>query len=129
VSSAQIAALLAQLVTPTGKAAKIASLLKTGGFTLTFRALEAGTAVIDWYQLPHGVKLAKKTKAKAKPVLVASGKLTFSAAGTATIKIDLTAVGKSLLKHAKLIKLIAKDTFTPTGKTPISATKVFMLKR
>ncbi len=126
VSSAQIAALLAQQITPRGKAAKIASLLKTGGFTLTFKALEAGTAVIDWYHVPHGVKLAKKTK--ARPVLVASGKLTFSAAGTATIKINLTAAGRRLLKHAKRLKLTAKDTFTPIGKTPISATKVFVLK-
>lgn len=127
VSSAQIAALLAQLVTPTGKAAKIVSLLKAGGFTLTFRALEAGIAVIGWYQIPRGVKLAKKTK--ARPVLVASGKLTFSAAGTATMRIKLTPAGKRLLKHTKGLKLTAKDIFTPTEETPISATTVFVLRR
>jgi hypothetical protein len=127
VSSAQIAVLLAGQLTPSGKAAKIAALLKSGGFTVVFKALEAGTAVINWYQVPPGAKLAKK--AKPKPVLVAAGKRTFSAAGTATIKIKLTAAGKRLLKHAKKLKLTAKGTFTPTGKAPITATRTFVLKR
>ena len=127
VSSAQVATLLAGELTPSGKAAKIAALLKGGGFTVVFKALEAGTAVINWYQVPPGAKLAKK--AKPKPVLVATGRRTFSAAGTATIKIKLTAAGKRLLKHAKKLKLTAKGTFTPTGKAPITATRTFVLKR
>ena len=40
-----------------------------------------------------------------------------------------TAVGRRLLKHASRIKLTAKGTFTPTGMTPISATRTFVLKR
>ncbi len=126
VSSAQIAALLAGELTPSGKAAKIATLLKSGGFTIVIKALEAGTAVIDWYEVPAGAKPAKK--AKPKPVLVGAGQRTFPAAGTATIKIKLTTAGKSLLKHGKTLKLTAKGTFTPTGKTQVSATKVFALK-
>jgi hypothetical protein len=90
---------------------------------VVFKALEAGTAVIGWYYLPPG------KKAKPKPVLVASGKLTFSAAGTATVKLKLTAAGKVLLRHAKRLKLTAEGTFTPTGKTPITAFKTFVLKR
>jgi hypothetical protein len=125
--AAQIATLLGRELTPSGKAAKIAVLLKSGVFSISFRALQAGTAVINWYQVPPGAKLAKK--ATPKPVLVASGQRRFSAAGTAKIKIKLTAAGKRLLKHAKKLKLTAKGTFTPTGKTPITATKVFVLKR
>jgi hypothetical protein len=79
VTSAQIAALLAGQLTPSGRAAKIAALLKHGGWTVAFRALEAGTATIGWYQLPQGAKLAKRTK--AKPVLVAAGRLMFRALG------------------------------------------------
>ncbi len=123
----QIATLLGREITPSGKAAKIAVLLRSGAFSTSFRALAAGTAVINWYQVPPGAKLAKK--AKPKPVLVASGQRSFSAAGTAKIKIKLTAAGKRLLKHAKKLKLTAKGTFTPTGKTPITTTKVFVLKR
>jgi hypothetical protein len=126
-ADAEITALLGGKLTPSGKAAKIAALLKSGGFTVTFKALEAGSAAIDWYYLPPGAKLAKK--AKPKSVLVGAGQRTFSAAGTATIKIKLTAAGKSLLKHATKLKLTAKGTFTPTGKTAITATRTFVLKR
>ncbi|HEY4894631.1 MAG TPA: hypothetical protein VII01_00945, partial [Solirubrobacteraceae bacterium] len=44
----QIATLLRRELTPSGKAAKIAALLKSGVFSISFRALEAGTAVIGW---------------------------------------------------------------------------------
>jgi hypothetical protein len=81
--------------------------------------------VIDWYEVPSGAKLAKK----ARPVPVGAGQRTFSAAGTATIKIKLTAAGKSLLRHAKKLKLTAKGTFTPTGDTPVTTTRTFVLKR
>jgi len=126
-SPAQIAALLASQLTPAGKAARIAALLKSGGFSMAFKALDAGTAVIDWYQVPHGAKVSKKTK--PTPILVGAGYLTFSAAGTATMQIKLTATGKRLLKHAKKLKLTAKGTFTPTGTAAIAATRTFVLKR
>jgi hypothetical protein len=127
VASAQIKASLAGHLTPSGTAAKIAALLKGGAFDIAFKALEAGSVVIDWYEVPLGAKLAKK--AKPKPVLVGSGHLTFAAAGTATIKVKLTVAGKALLKHAKQLKLTALGTFTPTGKSPSSATRTFVLKR
>lgn len=122
---AQIPVLLAGELTPSGKAAKLASLLKSGGFTVTFKALEAGIAAIDWYQVPAGAKLAKKVK--PKPVLVGAGQHTFSAAGTANIKIRLTTAGESLLKHARQVELTVKGIFTPIGKTAFTATKVFAL--
>jgi hypothetical protein len=124
-SPAQVAALLSQEMIPSGKHAKVAAVLKSGGFSIAFKALEAGTALVNWYQLPPGAKLAK---AKAKPVLVASGRLGFAAAGTATMKIKLTAAGKRLLKHARSIKLTSRGTFTPVGKAPVVATRAFVLK-
>jgi hypothetical protein len=127
IGSGQIAALLREELASGGKAAKLAKLLATGAFTVTFKALTAGTAVIDWYQLPLGTKLAKKTK--AGPILVASGKARFSAAGTTKIKLKLTGQGRRLLKNSKLLKLTAKATFTPIGKTPVTATREFVLKQ
>ena len=59
---------------------------------------------------------------------MASGQRTFAAAATAKIKVKLTAPGKGLLKNTKSLKLTAKGTFTPTGKTSVVATKVFVLK-
>ena len=121
---AQLAALLARQLTPAGRAARIAALIKSG-YTLSFRAPEAGSLTIAWYELPPGAKLAKK----AKPVLVAAGRLTFAAAGTKTVRLELTAAGKALLKRSRRVKLTAKGTFTPSGKAPFSATNVFVLAR
>ncbi len=105
----------------------ITALLKSGVVSISFTVLQAGTAVIDWYEIPSGAHLAKKTK--PKPVLVASGQQSFSTAGTATIKIKLTATGKRRLKHAKRLKLTAEGTFTPAGETQNGASKAFVLER
>ena len=116
-SAAEIAAALAKQLAPTGKAAGLATLVKTGAFTQSLTTLAGGTIVIRWYYLPPGARLA----AKPKPILVATGRQTLSAAGTVKIKIELTSAGKKRLKKAKRIKLTAQCTFTPTGGTPWSA--------
>ena len=96
-------------------------------YTVLFKAPEAGTAVLDWYELPAGAKLARKSK--PKPVLVASGERTFSAAGTAKITLKLTTAGKLLLKHARHLQLTAKCAFTPTGEAPVEVKRAFSLRR
>ena len=55
--------------------------------------------------------------------------MTFSEAGTAKVKIRLTAAGRRLLEHAKLVKLMAKGTFTDAMKVPASVTHALVLKR
>jgi hypothetical protein len=127
ISSAQVATLLGQQLTPSGKTTKIGVLLKNGELTMTFKAPEAGTLIVQWYELPSGAKLAKHSKAKA--VLVASGQMTFSAASTVKIKVKLTAAGRKLLKHAKQVRLTAKGVFTTAGKAPVSVTKTVLLRR
>jgi hypothetical protein len=130
ITAEQIKASLARQLVPSGKGSKIAALLKNGGLTMSFKALEAGTLVVQWYLVPHGAKLAKKAKgrSKAKPILVASGKVTFSGAGTGKLNIRLTAAGKRLLKHAKQIKLAVKGSFAPSGGAAISTTKALVLR-
>jgi hypothetical protein len=128
---AQIKTLLLKEITPTGKAATIAALLKAGGDTTPCKALSAGTAVVDWYYVPAGAHIAK---AKPKAQLLASGRLTFTSAGTGKLKIRLTAAGKNLLKgeksgHGKLLKLTSKATFTPVGHAAIVIDKTFTPKR
>jgi hypothetical protein len=81
--------------------------------------------VIDWYELPPGASLTKKSK--VKPVLVAAGKGSFGGAGSAQITIKLTAAGKRLLRRVKRVKLTAKGTFTPTGRASITTTRTFVL--
>lgn len=93
---------------------------------MPFKALEAGTLSVQWYEVPSGAKLAKHSK--AKPVLVASGQMSFPAAGTSQVKVRLTAAGKRLLKHAKQLKLTAKGMFTPRGEAAVSAAKGFTVR-
>jgi hypothetical protein len=127
ISSAQIAASLGAQLVPSGKSATIGALLKHDGLAMPFTALEAGTLVVQWYQVPAGAKLAKRSA--PKPVLVASGQMTFLGAGTAKVKIRLTAVGKRLLEHAERIKLTARGTFTDAVKVLASVTHALALKR
>jgi FG-GAP repeat len=126
ISPAQLAAALAHGIVPSGQAARIAALLKHGSFATKFAALEAGLATISWYELPPGAKLAKK--AKPKPLLVASGRLSFTAPGSGLLKLKLTSAGKRLLKHAKRVKLVARGSFTPSGGSAVTATHSFLLK-
>jgi hypothetical protein len=93
---------------------------------MRFTALEAGTLVVGWYELPAGAKPAKHSAAKL--VLVASGQMTFAVAGTGTIKVKLTAEGKKLLKHTKQLRLTAKGAFTAMGGTLGSATRAVVVR-
>jgi hypothetical protein len=125
IAPAQIAALLGDELVPSAKATKIATLVKKSSLAMPFKAPESGTAVIDWYELPPGASLTKKSK--VKPVLVAAGKGSFGGAGSAQITIKLTAAGKRLLRRVKRVKLTAKGTFTPTGRASITTTRTFVL--
>ncbi len=127
ISAAQIAALLGRQLVPSGKAAKIGVLLRAGGLTMSFTALEAGRLSVQWYEVPSGAKLTKKVK--AKPVLVASGQASFSGAGTSKVKIRLTAAGKKLLKHGKTVKLEAKGVFVSVAGMVVTASRSVLAKR
>jgi hypothetical protein len=125
-TAGQIKISLRSALTPPRKAARIRALLKKGGFSFSFKALAPGRLVISWYLVPKG---SHPTKHRPKPILVATGQLTFSTAQTAKIDVKLTAVGKTLLRHAKGIRLTATGSFTPRGKPAIITTKIFALLR
>ena len=99
-SAAQIRALLRTQITPRGKAGRIGALLKRG-YALPLRALTARTAQVKWYR---------------HRTLIASGRHSFAAAGSATVKITLTAAGRRQLKHAKRLALTGKGAFTPAPR-------------
>jgi hypothetical protein len=125
ISTEQIKASLARQMVPLGQVAKIGALLKRGGYILSFNAPEAGRLSVQWYELPPGAKLAKT---KAKPVLVASGKLTFKAGGTGKIKIMLTARGRRVLRQARRMKLMSKVVFRTSNGIMVVATKNFVVR-
>jgi hypothetical protein len=126
-SPAQIKALLARQIAPAGKTARISALLAHGGLRMSFTFPEAGALSVQWYLVPPGAKLARKTQ--AKPILVATGHATFIASATVKVAIRLTAQGEKLLRHATKLKLEAKGAFAPKGESALSTTKKFVLKR
>ncbi len=122
---AQLKASLRSQLAPNGKAAKLASLAKKKSYTLAFVALSAGKLSINWYFLPKGAHISRK----AKPVLFASGQLSFSAPGSKKITIKLTSKGQKLINGKASIKLTAKGSFTPPGQKAIVAVRSFGLHR
>jgi hypothetical protein len=127
ISSAQLLASLKGQLVPSGKAAKIGALLKSGGLTMPFRALEAGSLSVQWYEVPVGAKLAKQKK--VKPVLAAQGKLGFSRAGIGQLKIRLTSNGKRLLSRAKRVGLTVKGAFVGSGGATVNSTSAVVVRR
>lgn len=123
-SAAQLKTLLAGLLVPQGRNAKIEALLEHGGYVASFNALSGGQIAISWYLVPKGGHLAT-----AKPTLVARGSVSFTAAGAEKLAIKLTAEGSKLLKHAKELKLTAQGTITQSGEGAIGATESFVVRR
>jgi trypsin len=121
----EIAALIGRELVPSTRGMSIASLLGNDGFTFSFKALEAGTVTIDWYEAS-----ARATSSKSpRRTLVAAGRATFSKRGTKRIKVKLTVVGRRLLQGVQRVGLTAKDTFTPNGEEPVTRTRTFTLRR
>lgn len=117
--SAEIKALLARQLAPSGKAASISALLKHGGLRASFKFPEGGILVVMWYLTPPG----------AKRELVAIGQAKCTAGRTVGVSIRLTIGGRLLLAHADKLRLEAAGTFTPKGVTTIRATRKLSLKR
>jgi hypothetical protein len=122
-TTAQIQAALLGALLPSGKAGRIASVRKHRGYQVTFNAPAPGVVVISWYELPKGVHLAS-----AKPILVATGRMTVTTKGTVKVMLKLTARGKGLLKHGRQIKLTGRGAFTLAGRSPVVVTKAFTLR-
>jgi len=116
--------LLGRLLLPSGRGAKIAQLLKHKGYSLSLRAPSAQKLAIAWYLVPKGARVAG-----AKPVLAAAGSVSSAAAGAAKLTIRLTAKGRSLLSHAKRLKLTAKGSLDASDGAAVSAARSFTLTR
>lgn len=120
----QILAALEKALTPSLGLRRLHRLLKTGTLAVTFKAPTAGTLSIAWYQTQRRGRRA----AKAHSLLIAYGKAVFRSGGTKTLLIRLTKPGKRLLKDVKHLKLTAKATFIPTGKSAVVVQKTLLLK-
>jgi hypothetical protein len=123
-TAAQLKALLASLLAPHGKSAKIGALLKHRGYAVSFVSLIAGRLSIAWYLVPKGARVSA-----AKPVLAAVGKISTPASGASKLTVKLTAKGRSLLAAGKPLKLTAKGVLAASGRPSLVVTRPFTLKR
>lgn len=126
-STAELRTLLLGQLIPTGKAASIEALLKHDGIAFAFKAPEAGTETMAWYEMPAGAKLTRKTR--PKPILVAAGHASVAAAGTVVLRLKLTSVGKRLLARSKRLKIMAASTFTLAGGVAVKASRAFVVSK
>jgi hypothetical protein len=120
-----VRAALAGVLAPRGASARIAKLLKRGGYTFSFDAPSSGKLVIDWdYHPPR-----KRHARKPRPVRVAGRTASIKKAGRVKVEVKLTKRGRALLAHARREKLTATASFTPIGQSTTTRSKVIELKR
>jgi hypothetical protein len=117
---------LAELLVPSGRAARIGTLLHHG-YRQSFKAPQAGSLTINWYYVRRGQKLGGR--GKHAPTLVASGRVVAKAAGTVTLLVRLSAAGRRLLAHARKVQLTDACAFTPAGGATVRSTGRFQLRR
>lgn len=112
---------------PVGSAAGIGAILKAGGATLPVRSLIPGRAEVDWYNVPPGARSGGHAAAQARTLLLATGTVSFPAAGSGRLTMRLTPDGRDLLEaeaasHVAVLRVSARATFTPIGGArPIDA--------
>ena len=111
-SRARVRSALAGLLSPHGPAARIAKLLKRGGYTFRFDAPSSGKLVIDWDYAPPRKRHARKPR----PVRVAARTISVKRAGRIPVKLKLTRRGRRLLRHARRERLTVRVSFTPIGQ-------------
>ncbi len=117
VTRGQVRAELGRWLVPTGRAARIGSLLARVPVTLPFRALRSGRATISWY-----LRGARKT-------LVARGTRAFTGARATTIGVRLTPAGRRALGPAKRLRLTSVGTFKAPREATVRVTKTFAVQR
>jgi hypothetical protein len=124
---AEILGLVIQQLEPGGSGAGLRLPAGSRSLAYLYRALEAGTATVNWYASAPNRRRARG--AHTRLVLVASGTVVFSGAGTKTMRILLTRAGVRLWRQARGLRLTVRGTFTPIGAAPIAASRTATLKR
>jgi fibronectin-binding autotransporter adhesin len=120
-TAGQLTARLMSVLVARGSGARIAALLKLGGYRFSFSSPGSTHLAISWY------RPASAPGAQGKGLLVAS--VSAGLQGTSSVKLALTAKGRQALKRAKHLRLTAHGTLSLTGGPPIAATRSFTVTR
>jgi hypothetical protein len=126
-SAAQVRSLIEQALSLSGRVARLASLIRLGAFSTTFKAPGAGTLTIDWYLIRAGAHSA--SAARAKRVLVASGHRAVTAPGVTRVSIKLTPAGRRALRGSRRVTLAATGSFSAPGQQTVTASRTIVLSR
>ena len=126
-SGQMVGAALSSILVPKGKGARIGAVLRTGGYTFTFNAPSGGTLTVRWYFVFNVARVTRHGAVKTK--LLGAARASFAKAGAAKVRLRLTAPGRSLLAHARSLKLVSKAGFTPAGAVAVTMTRPFVLVR
>lgn len=122
-TTAQILADLRTQLTRAARGARLSSLRKRWLYAFSFAAPTAGNLELAWYEAPrrtsHGTF--------SKPMLLASGSVSFTRAGTKTVTLRLTSTGRRLVTTGKRIALTLKSAFVQPRKRPITWLDAFIL--
>lgn len=122
----QIRTALKRQLLPSGHAARRGSLLRRGGYLVSFDAPTAGRVVLRWYL---AARRAHAAAVAATRTLVASGSGRFAGPSTVRLMVKLTTKGEQLLRNPMYLDLTAEGRFTPTGEPPITALRTFRVSR
>lgn len=114
-------ALTSQLARALG-GARLTKVSKAGGYSLLFAAPGAGTLEMQWYELVKGTHGYKR-------VVLASGKISYTIASRATLRLRLTSEGRRALRHKRRLKLTAKAVFSVPGGVSETWQETFVLSR
>ena len=117
-TATQLETALARALKPS-RTESIGTLLADNGSTTVFSAPSAGQLTIGWYLRPKGAR---------RPLLVAMAQVIFHAARKANVRITLTDKGRQKLEQSGRLKLTATATFTPSGATTATKTRVLTLR-
>jgi hypothetical protein len=115
-----IALAVRRALVPSGRGAKIGTLVRRGRYLASFHAPGLGRLTLAWY---------KPAARHRRPTLLASVTAIFAHASTRTIAITLSAKGKRLLKHASRMGVSARGSFVANASSPVSTTATFTLHR
>ena len=102
------------------KPARIAALLRHGGYTLSFVAPSAGRLAISW---------SVRSSHSKPPLQIATVTVVIHGRGRVTVKVVLTAKGRRLLRHSRRLTVIENASFTPSGGNPVRASRTIHLRR
>jgi hypothetical protein len=115
-SRAQIAAALRSRIAPTGRGARIGSILAHGGYSMRLSPPEPGTAVVSWYGGNRGQLLAR-------------GQARFVSARAVAFTVRLKPAGRHALKGARRVRLTIRAGFTPVGRATVTLSRTVVLVR